>query len=83
MQNCLHRKFLEKRQQVENETQWLRMQEKLNTARTRAQILENAEFGEEQELQGNILGNHQQFLRSKQTKRRILKNDTVNKIVII
>ena len=59
------------------------MQEKLATARTRAQILENAEFGEEQELQGNILGNHQQFLRSKQTKRRILKNDTVNKIVII
>ena len=79
----MHRKFLEKRQQVENEAQWLRMQEKLATARTRAHILENAEFGEEQELQGNILGNHQPFLRSKQTKRRILKNDTVIKIMII
>ena len=49
--------FFEKCQQVENEAQRLRMQEKLAKARARAKILENVEFGEEQELQGKILGN--------------------------
>ena len=33
------------------------MQEKLTKVRVRAQILLNIEFGEEQELQGEILGN--------------------------
>ena len=60
--------FLEKRQQVENEAQRLRMQEKLAKARARTQILENAKLGEEQELQEEILGNHQQLLNSRQTK---------------
>ena len=45
------------------------MQEKLAKARAGAQILENVEFGEEQELQGKILGNHQQSLHSRQTKK--------------
>ena len=49
--------FFEKRQQIENEAQRLRMQEKLAKARARAKILENVEFGEEQKLQGKILGN--------------------------
>ena len=45
--------FFEKCQKVENKVQRLRMQEKL----ARAKILENMEFGEEQKLQGKILGN--------------------------
>ena len=45
------------------------MQEKLTKAKARAQILENVEFGEEQVLQGEILGIHQQSLHSKQTKK--------------
>ena len=61
--------FFEKRQQVENEAQRLKMQEKLAKARARAQILENVEFGEEQELGGEILGNHQQSLHSRLTKK--------------
>ena len=54
--------FFEKCQQVENEAQRLRMQEKLAKARARAKILENVKLGEEKELQGQILGNHQQSL---------------------
>ena len=61
--------FFEKRQRVENETQRLRMQKKLAKARAKAQILENVEFGEKQELQVEILGNHQQSLHSRQTKK--------------
>ena len=61
--------FSQKRQQVENEAQRLRMQEKLAKARTRAKILENVEVGEEQELQGEILGNRQQSLHSMQIKK--------------
>ena len=34
-----------------------------------AQIPQNAEFGEEEELQGEILGNRQQSLDSRQTKK--------------
>ena len=45
------------------------MQEKLSKARARAEILENEEFGAEQELQRDILGNHQQSLHSMQTKK--------------
>ena len=45
------------------------MQEKFAKARTRTQILENVEFGEEQELQGEMLGNLQQSLHSRQTKK--------------
>ena len=44
--------FLEKCQPVGNEAQCLGMQEKLATTRAGAQILDNVEFGEEQELQG-------------------------------
>ena len=61
--------FSEKRQQVENEAQRLRMQEKLAKARARAKIFENVEFGEEQELQGEIFGNRQQSLHSTQMKK--------------
>ena len=39
--------LFEKHQQVENEAQRLRMQEKLAKARARAKILENVELGEE------------------------------------
>ena len=60
--------FLEKHQQIENEVQRLRTQEKLAKARARAQIFGNVELGEEQELQGKILGNCQQSLHSRQTK---------------
>ena len=49
--------FLEKHQQLENEVQRLTTQEKLAKARARAQIFGNVELGEEQELQGKILGN--------------------------
>ena len=38
------------------------MQEKLAKARARAKILENVELGGEKELQGEILGNHQESL---------------------
>ena len=71
--------FFEKRQQVENEAQRLKMQEKLAKARARAQILENVEFVEEQELRGifNIL-----YISGK-PRRGILKHHTVNMIVII
>ena len=61
--------FLEKCQQVENEVQRLKMKEKFAKARVRAQILENVEFGEEQELQGGILGYRQQSSHSRQTKK--------------
>ena len=61
--------FFEERQQVENEAQKLRMEEKLAKARARAQILENVEFGEEQEPRGEILGNRQQSLHYRQTKK--------------
>ena len=54
--------FFEKRQQTENEAQRLRMQEKLAKASARATILENVELGGEKELQGEILGNHQESL---------------------
>ena len=52
--------FFEKCQHIENEAQKLRMQEKLAKARARAKIHENLELGEEKELQGEILGNHQE-----------------------
>ena len=58
--------FFEKRQQIENEAQRRRMQEKLAKARARAKILENVELGEEKKLQGQILGNHQEILCSTQ-----------------
>ena len=61
--------FFEKCQQVENEAQRLRMQEKLAKARERAKILENVELAEEKESQGEILGNHQQSLDSTQIKK--------------
>ena len=61
--------FFEKCQQVENEAQRLRMQEKLAKARARAKILENVGLGEEKELQGEILGNHQESLYSTQIKK--------------
>ena len=61
--------FFEKRQQIQNETQRLRMQEKLAKARARAKILENVELGEVKELQGEILGNHQESLYSTQIKK--------------
>ena len=57
--------FFEKCQQAENEAKRLRMEQKLATARARAKIFENVEFGEEQELQGEILGNCQQSLHSR------------------
>ena len=60
--------FFEKRQQVENEAQKLRMQEKLAKTRTRAKILENVELGEEKKSQVEILGNCQS-LYSKQIKK--------------
>ena len=44
------------------------MQEKLAKATARTQILENVEFHEEQELQGEILGNRQYSLHSRHTK---------------
>ena len=55
------------------------MKEKLAKARARAQILENVEFVEEQELRGifNIL-----YISGKPRK-GILKYHTVNMIVII
>ena len=59
--------FFERHQQVENEPQRLRMQEKI--ARTRAKVLKNVEFGEEQELHGEILGNRQKSLHSTQIKK--------------
>ena len=46
------------------------MQEKLSKARTRAKILENVELAEEEELQGEILGNRQQSLHSMQIKKK-------------
>ena len=61
--------FFEKHQQIQNEAQRLRMQEKLAKARARAKILENVELGEEKELQGEILGNHQESLYSTQIKK--------------
>ena len=61
--------FFEKCQQVENEAQRQRMQEKLARAMAKAQIFENLELVEEQELQGEILGNHQQSVHSRQTKK--------------
>ena len=54
--------FFEKSQEVENEAQRLRIEEKPAKARARAKILENVKLGEEKELQGQILGNHQQSL---------------------
>ena len=63
-----HEAFFEKRQ-VENKAQRMRMQEKIAKARARAKILENDDFGDEQELQGEILGNRQQSLHSRQTKK--------------
>ena len=45
------------------------MQEKLAKARARAKILENVELGEAKELQGEILGNHQESLYSTQIKK--------------
>ena len=45
------------------------MLEKRAKARARAKILENVELGEEKELQGETLGNHQQSLYSKQIKK--------------
>ena len=53
----------------ENEAQRLRMQEKLAKARARTKILENMELGEEKELQGEKLGNHQESLYSTQIKK--------------
>ena len=50
--------FLEKTLQVENEAKRLGMLKKLAKARARAQILDNVEFGEKQELQTEILENH-------------------------
>ena len=44
------------------------MREKLAKARARAQILENVEFSEEQELHEEIWGNHQQSLHSRLKK---------------
>ena len=64
-----HEAFFEKHQQVENKAQRMRMQEKIAKARARAKILENDDFGDEQELQGEILGNRQQSLHSRQTKK--------------
>ena len=61
--------FFEKCQQVENETQRLKMPEKLAKTRARAHILENRELGEEQELQQEKLENCQQSLHSRQTKK--------------
>ena len=75
--------FFEKRQQVENEAQRLKMQEKLAKARARAQILENVEFGEKRncrEKYWEIINNL--YIPGK-PRRRILKHHTVNKIVII
>lgn len=57
------------------------MLEEFARVRARTQILENIELGEEQELQGEILGNHQHFLHSYKPRRRILKSHTVNKVV--
>ena len=66
MQNCLHKEaFFEKCQQVENEVQRLSMQENFAGG---AKILENVEFGEEQELHGEILGNRRPSLHFTQTK---------------
>ena len=45
------------------------MQEKLAKASARAKIHENLELGEEKELQGEILGNHQESLYSTQNKK--------------
>ena len=59
------------------------MKEQLAKARVRAQILENVEFGEEQELQGEILGYRQQSSHPGKPRKKILKSHTVNKIVII
>ena len=61
--------FFEKREQVENKHQRLRMPEKLPKAMARAKILENVEFGEAKELRGEILGNLQQSLHSTQIKK--------------
>lgn len=62
--------FLEKTLQVENEAKRLGMLKELAKARARAQILDNVEFGEKQELQTEILENHQQFFHSTQTKKK-------------
>ena len=42
---------------------------KITKAKARAKIIENKELGEEQELQEEILGNHQQSLHSKQNNK--------------
>ena len=45
------------------------MQEKIIMAKARAKIINNKELGEEQELKGEILGNHQIFaFQTKQGK---------------
>ena len=45
------------------------MQEKLAGTREKTKVLENVEFGEKQELHGEILGNRQKSLRSTQIKK--------------
>ena len=59
------------------------MQEELAKAQAKGQILENEELGEEQELEEEILGNHQKYLLSRQTKKKSSESHTVNKIMII
>ena len=61
--------FLEKCQQVGNEAQRLRMQEKVAKAREIVFIPDHGEVGEEQELQREILGN-QQSLHSRQPTKK-------------
>ena len=64
----LEASFLEKHHQVEKDAQRLRIQENLPKARARAQISENMELSEDQELQEEIFGNRQQSLYSRQIK---------------
>lgn len=57
------------------------MQEKIIKAKARAKIINNKELDEEQELKGEILGNHQQSLHSKQNKENS-DSHTLNQLVI-
>ena len=65
---------------MENEAKRLRMQEKLTNARARAKILENVEFGEEQEKYCEIINN---LCFPGKPRKRALNSHSVNKIVII
>ena len=79
----LEASFLEKRHQVEKDTQRLRIQENLAKARARAQIFENMELSEDQELQGKYWEIVNNLYIPGKSRRKILKRHTVDKIVII